>query len=78
MTEGRRIFGTWNNDGNLEKYSVLMSVYYKENAEDLTSSIESMMNQTVLCDQFVIVEDGPLTDELEAVICKYKKNGYYC
>jgi len=53
------------------KYSVLMSVYYKENPEWFTYAIESMLNQTVFPDEFVLVEDGPLTDELYAVIDKY-------
>ncbi len=55
------------------KYSVLMSVYYKENPEWLDLSIESMMNQTVKCDEFVLIEDGKLTDELYKVIDKYVK-----
>ena len=51
----------------MEKYSVLMSVYVKENPQYLRESIESMLNQTVKCDQFVIVEDGRLTTDLEKV-----------
>ena len=53
-------------------YSVLMSVYHKEKAEYLEIAIESMLNQTVPPEQFVIVEDGPLTDELEQVVLKYE------
>ena len=55
------------------KYSVLMSVYYKEKPEWLDYSIKSMMNQTVKPNEFVLVEDGPLTDELNTVIDKYLK-----
>ena len=55
----------------MEKYSVLMSLYAKENPEYLKSAIESMLNQTVLADEIVIVKDGPLTDELEAVLSEY-------
>lgn len=51
-------------------YSVLMSVYYKEKAEFFEASIESMLNQTALTNDFVIVCDGPLTQELDAVIKK--------
>ena len=53
------------------KYSVLMSVYFKENPNWLEYSIESMMNQTVKPDEFVLVEDGPLTEELDSVVEKY-------
>ena len=55
-----------------ENYSVLMSVYYKEKPEYLKQSIESMLNQTVPTNDFVIVCDGPLTPELDAVIDSYK------
>ncbi len=52
----------------MEKYSVLMSIYHKEKAEYFKTSIESMLKQTVLPDEIVIVEDGPLTEALYAVI----------
>ena len=58
----------------MEKYSVLMSVYYKEKPEWLDYSIQSMLNQTIYPSEFVIVEDGKLTDELEEIILKYEKN----
>ncbi|SFD23981.1 glycosyltransferase [Ruminococcus albus] len=58
----------------MEKYSVLMSVYYKDSPEELKQSVESMLNQTVPCDQFVLFMDGELTDELKEVIKNYKTN----
>lgn len=54
-----------------DKYSVLMSVYYKEKPEYLQQSIESILNQTAPTDDFVLVCDGPLTPELDSVISKY-------
>ena len=42
-------------------FSVLMSVYIKENPDYLRQSLDSMRNQTVLPTQIVLVEDGPLT-----------------
>ena len=54
-------------------YSVLMSVYYKEDPKWLKISIDSMLNQTVLPSEFVLVEDGPLTDKLDKIIEKYQK-----
>jgi len=56
------------------KYSVLMSVYYKENPIYLSESINSMINQTEKTDQIVIVEDGKLTEELHEIIHKYEKD----
>lgn len=50
------------------KYSVLMSVYQKENPDFLQAAIESILNQTIRPDEFLIVWDGPLTSELEAVL----------
>ena len=53
---------------SISKYSVLMSVYIKEKAEYLRISMDSIWNQTIPTDDFVLVCDGPLNDELNAVI----------
>lgn len=55
----------------MEKYSFLMSVYYKEKPDYLELSIKSMLNQTVKPDEIIIVEDGPLTEELNQLIDKF-------
>lgn len=52
----------------MEKYSVLMAVYYREKTEHLRLAMQSMITQTVPPDEFVLVCDGPLTKELDAVI----------
>lgn len=57
----------------MENYSILMPVYYKEKPDFLRKSIESMIQQTVQTDDFVIVEDGPLTEELYEVLDEYEK-----
>lgn len=54
-----------------ENFSVLMSLYAKEKAEYFRQCMDSVLGQTVLPDQIVIVKDGPLTDELEAVLDEY-------
>lgn len=52
--------------------SVLMSVYKKETGAHLDRSLKSVWDdQTRKPDQIVLVEDGPLTDELYAVIEKW-------
>lgn len=58
----------------MEKYSVLMSLYKNEKPLYLRSAIESMLNQNAKPDEIVLVEDGPLTDELSAVVEEYKDN----
>ena len=45
-------------------FSVLMSVYFKENPEFLKESIDSILQQTLKPTEIVIVFDGKLTDEL--------------
>ena len=52
-------------------YSVLMSVYAKEEPVYFDEAIRSMLNQTVRTDDFVIVCDGVLTDELDAVLKRH-------
>lgn len=49
-------------------YSVLMSVYSKENPAWLKLAIESIQDQTLPTSDFVLVCDGPLTPELDGVI----------
>ncbi len=55
----------------MESYSVLMSVYKKTNLKELIISIESMLNQSVKPDQFVIVWDGPVSNEIYEVAERY-------
>lgn len=54
-------------------YSILMSVYSADNPEYLKAAIESMLNQTVKSDDFIIVKDGPLTTGLDEVLDYYSK-----
>lgn len=54
-------------------YSVLMAVYRLDNPEWLREAIESILSQTVKTDDFVIVKDGPVTDELDEVLNFYQE-----
>lgn len=57
----------------MEHFSVLMSVYAKENALSLDKALNSILiNQTIRPTELILVEDGPLTDELYKIIQKYK------
>lgn len=56
----------------MQKYSVLMSLYVKEKPEYLPLAIDSMINQTVKPEEIIIVEDGPLNDELYSIVNDYK------
>ena len=60
----------------MEKFSVLMSLYIKEKPEYFIQCMESVLNQTVMPEQIVIVKDGPLTPELENTLKKYTDNDH--
>ena len=55
----------------LPTYSVLMSVYSRDNPQFLRLAIDSMLNQTVKTNDFVIVEDGEIGADLNSVIEEY-------
>lgn len=55
----------------MEKYSVLMSLYKKEKPEFFRLALETMIHQTIEPDEIVLVEDGPLTEELYEVVDEY-------
>lgn len=52
----------------MEDYSILMSVYHKDRPDWLYQAARSMLGQSYRPAQFVLVEDGPLTDELERTV----------
>ena len=61
------------NQVEYKKFSVLMSVYYKEKPEFFDRALESVYNQTVKADEWVIVKDGAIPQELQDVIEKYRQ-----
>lgn len=56
-----------------EPFSVLMSIYIKEKPEYVRSCFQSLLAQTVPASEWVVVEDGPLTEEMYAVLDEYQK-----
>ncbi|TYP97352.1 glycosyl transferase family 2 [Tenacibaculum adriaticum] len=56
------------------KISVVMSVYYNDNAIHFEQAVESLLNQTYKPSEIVIVVDGCVSKELEEVIKKYNNN----
>ncbi len=55
-----------------KSFSVLMSVYKNENPEFLEQALRSVVTNTVCPDEIVMVKDGPLTEELEAVLRRFQ------
>lgn len=54
-------------------FSVLISIYRKENPKWFREALDSVFSQTLQPTEIVLVEDGPLTPELYAVIDEYSK-----
>jgi glycosyltransferase involved in cell wall biosynthesis len=54
-------------------FSVLQSVYKKDNPKFLSESLQSIKNNTVQPAAIVLVKDGTLTPELEAVIIEWQE-----
>ena len=55
------------------KFSVLMSIYIHERPEYFHECMNSIFSQTLLPNEIVLVEDGPLTEELKEEINMFKK-----
>lgn len=55
------------------KYSVLMSIYAKTTVDELTSSVDSMIWQTIKPDEFIIVCDGPISKEVKGLLQEYEQ-----
>lgn len=56
-------------------FSILMSVYKNESPNNLKHSLDSIFDNTLLPSEVVIIEDGPLTNDLYSILNQYEK-GY--
>ena len=56
------------------KFSVSMCVYGRDNARWFETAIESVLNQTLPPNEIVLVVDGPVPHDLNAVIFKLEEN----
>lgn len=55
-------------------FSVLLSVYYRENPQFLKQALESTwFDQSLKPDEIVVVKDGPLTEKLDKIIADFAK-----
>ena len=53
-------------------FSVLISVYKKERPEYLKESLQSIFSQTLPANEVILVEDGPLTEDLDFIIHEFE------
>lgn len=57
----------------MAELSVLMSIYIKEKPEYVEECFQSLLRQTVQADEWVVVEDGPLSEEMYNLLDRYQK-----
>lgn len=55
------------------EFSVLMSLYHKENPQYLDLALNSVFSQTIVPTQVVLILDGPIGCELESVVNRYSQ-----
>lgn len=53
------------------KFSVLMSVYKNESVSNFREAMDSVLHQTLLPDEIILMRDGPVPQELQKVINEY-------
>lgn len=53
-------------------FTVLMSVYWREQPQALSAALESLVSQTVMPEEILLIKDGPLGPELEDVVDRYR------
>lgn len=59
---------------NKFKFSVLMSIYSKENPNYFRDSLDSIVQQTIKPSEIILVEDGEIPTYLLEIINEYKEN----
>lgn len=55
------------------RFSVLMSVYISEKPDYFKDCMDSLLNQTILPSEILIVKDGPLKEEVDKLIEEYSE-----
>jgi GT2 family glycosyltransferase len=53
------------------KYSVLMTIYSKNDPSQLRDALQSLLDQTIKPGEIVLVEDGPVSAELKNIISHF-------
>jgi glycosyltransferase involved in cell wall biosynthesis len=57
------------------KFSVLMSVYINDSYDFFKQAFESIINQTKIPNEIVIVKDGPIKEEINQYLSNIRLNG---
>ena len=64
-------------DNEKIKFSVLMSIYKNDKKEFVQESIESIINQTVKPNEIIVVQDGPIPEEIKSLVSEYEKYDFF-
>ena len=59
---------------NMNKISVVMSVYQNDDAENFRCAVESILSQTYSPSEIILVVDGPVSKEIESILKEYAMN----
>ena len=70
------IFAT--TSGVVMSFSVLIAVYNQEQPHFLQQALESLLQQTRLPNEVIVVEDGPLTPALNEVLARFQRQYKMC
>ena len=58
------------------QFSVLMSVYRNEKPQNFVEAMDSVLSQTLLPNEIILMRDGPVPEELQRIIDGYVKGEY--
>lgn len=64
---------SFSDENKYPAYSVLMTVYKKDNPDYFRQSLQSMLTQSVAPNEVLVIADGPIPNELEKVIDDLEK-----
>ena len=54
-------------------FSVLMSIYKNETIDNFITAMDSVLNQTLMPDEIILMRDGPVSEKMQNVIDDYVK-----
>ena len=61
----------------MSKFSVSMCVYWGDNPDHFKIAVESVVNQTLVPDEVILVVDGPVSKEIDDIIAKISNNSIF-
>jgi len=56
-----------------QQFSVVLTTYANDDPDELRTSLESVVDQTVVPDEIVIIKDGPVPEPIEATIETFRR-----